>query len=86
MGDIIMDEHRNNYQKQNLDELPPNEQLIHAISNVYRQNIRAFNADKSDEELGIDQPLPMERNYYFWKGEFIRFKNFVNKLLKKFQY
>ena len=42
--------------------------------------LRMMNPDKTDEELGLDQPFLDEMQIDFWQGEVDRFGNFINKI------
>ena len=45
-----------------------------------RNMLRMMNPDKTDEELGLDQPFLDEMQIDFWQGEVVRFGNFINKI------
>lgn len=50
------------------------ERAVHLICDIARQNIRAFNGGKTDEELGLDQEFFPEMAFYEFRRLFDKFK------------
>lgn len=55
------------------------ERAVHLICDIARQNWRALNGGKTDEELGLDQEFFPEIFYYYWCDKVQKIKNRFNR-------
>ena len=59
-------------------------QYIQWRVNYGKNLVRAFNPTKSDDELGLNEPIFQFQVFSFWKNEINRFSNFIKKFKDKF--
>lgn len=64
------------------DEKTIPERAVNLMCDVGRQNIRAFNGGKSDEDLNLNNDFFQESIFYFYRDKIKGIKNFLSKFKK----